>query len=104
MDAAAARSRFGADRRRNGAGGLSGAQAPHRSAHRKASQDTSVSKRGWSKFIPLYYAPDIDQSWDVNPGVCNFIAGYVPTKRGTLASYACGPTQVMTDTTTWTKA
>ena len=54
-----------------------------------------------SKLIPLFYAPDLDQSWDINPGVLNLVNNYVPTKRGTWVNYANGPTQNMADPGTW---
>ncbi len=52
-------------------------------------------------FIPVYYAPDIDQSWDVNPGVLNTIQNYVPTRRGTYANFANGPSQDVAGITPW---
>lgn len=63
-----------------------------------------MSKRTLSQYVPLFYAPDLDQSWQVNSGICNFISGYVPTKRKTWASYANGPNQVTPHTATWTLA
>ena len=50
-----------------------------------------------SRFIPVYYAPDLDPSWDINPGVLNVIQNYVPTKRGTYSNFANGPTQNQSD-------
>lgn len=63
-----------------------------------------MSKRSLGPYTPLVYAPDLDQSWGVNRGVCCFISGYVPTKRKTWANYANGPNQVMQNTTTWALA
>ena len=42
-----------------------------------------------TKFVPVYFAPDMDPSWAVNPGVLVDVQNMVPTTRGTLANYAC---------------
>jgi hypothetical protein len=39
------------------------------------------------KFVPLYFAPDKDPSWNTNPGVCVEVRNMVPTVRGTLTNY-----------------
>lgn len=46
-----------------------------------------MAKRGTSP--QLYWAPDKDPSWAVNPGVLTEVSNLVPTSRGTLANYAC---------------
>lgn len=40
------------------------------------------------KYVPVYFAPDKDPSWNVNPGVLTDVRNLVPTVRGTLANYA----------------
>src|SRR5438132_1319236 len=47
-------------------------------------------------FQPIYLAPDLDPSWEINPGVLTSMVNYVPTKRGTYANFANGPTQSST--------
>jgi len=42
-----------------------------------------------SKFYPLFFGPDLDPSWQVNPGVCTSLTDFVPTKAGTFRSYNC---------------
>ena len=42
-----------------------------------------------TKFVPVYFAPDMDPSWMVNPGVLVDVQNMVPTTRGTLANYVC---------------
>ena len=39
--------------------------------------------------MPTYFAPDMDPSWAVNPGVLVDVQNMVPTTRGTLANYVC---------------
>lgn len=39
------------------------------------------------KFIPVYFAPDQDPSWQTNPGVLPYVGNMVPTIRGTLANW-----------------
>lgn len=47
------------------------------------------------RFIPLVYRPDQDCSWEVAPGSVWSLNGLVPTRRGTLASWACdGNTEI----------
>lgn len=45
------------------------------------------------KYFPIYFAPDLDPSWGVNPGLLIDVAQLIPTKRNTLASYAASSTQ-----------
>ena len=35
-----------------------------------------------TKFVPVYFAPDMDPSWMVNPGVLVDVQNMIPTTRG----------------------
>ena len=48
---------------------------------------------GQPSYVPLYFAPDADPSWAVNPGVCVDVRNMVPTTRGTLVNYCCTPSE-----------
>jgi len=45
-----------------------------------------------TKYFPVVFAPDLDPSWGINPGVLTDVQNMVPTKRGTLQNYACATT------------
>jgi hypothetical protein len=45
-----------------------------------------------AKYFPVYFAPDMDPSWTVNPGVLIDVANMVPSKRNTLKSWKCDHT------------
>lgn len=42
-----------------------------------------------AKYYPIFFAPDEDPSWGVNPGVLTSVSNVVPTRRGTLKNYSC---------------
>lgn len=63
-----------------------------------------MPRRGAGQYLPVYFAPDLDPSWAVNPGILNYVSNYVPTKRGTLANFANGPTQDLSGPGTWSNA
>lgn len=57
-----------------------------------------------SSLIPLYFAPDLDPSWEVNPGVLTEVRNMVPTSRGTLQNYVCTDTELVDDFDAYTDA
>ena len=42
------------------------------------------------KYYPLTFAPDLDPSWSLNPGILTDVTNMVPTKRNTFINYAPG--------------
>ena len=42
------------------------------------------------KYFPLTFAPDLDPSWSLNPGILTDVTNMVPTKRNTFINYAPG--------------
>lgn len=42
-----------------------------------------------TQYAPIYFAPDLDPAWSVNPGILTSVTNFVPTKRGTLINYGC---------------
>src|SRR5512146_3023482 len=42
------------------------------------------------KYFPLTFAPDLDPSWSLNPGILTDVTNMAPTKRNTFISYAPG--------------
>lgn len=40
------------------------------------------------KYFPLTFAPDLDPSWSLNPGILTDVTNMVPTKRNTFISYS----------------
>jgi hypothetical protein len=60
-----------------------------------------------ASYQPIYFAPDLDPSWENSPGVLTDLRNYVPTKRGTYANFANGPTQslgAIADAPSWVLA
>lgn len=49
-----------------------------------------------AKYCATYFAPDIDPSWSVNPGVLIDASDAVPTVRNTLQSYEATTAQALT--------
>src|SRR5213076_1965865 len=43
-------------------------------------------------YYPLYFAPDLDPAWSVNPGLLIDVVDLVPSKRNTLLSYVSDST------------
>lgn len=52
--------------------------------------------------VPLFYAPDWDPSWEVNPGLLQECVNFVPTRLGGYATWTCdsGSGRVATYTST----
>lgn len=44
-----------------------------------------------AQYTPIFFAPDMDPSWSVNPGVLTDVRNLVPTVSGTLANYCSTP-------------
>lgn len=55
------------------------------------------------KTYPVYFAPDLNPSWSVNPGVLTAVADMYPTKRGSLRAYACTSAAAYSTSSTTTK-
>src|SRR5512135_2192973 len=45
------------------------------------------------KYTQVFFAPDLDPSWDTNPGLLIDVTDLIPSKRGTLKSYASTSSQ-----------
>jgi hypothetical protein len=45
------------------------------------------------RYYPLFFGPDLDPAWAINPGVLTDVADMVPSKRGTLKTYASTTSQ-----------
>jgi hypothetical protein len=55
-------------------------------------------------FTRPFFAPDLDPSWNVNPGIVTGMDNFVPLRRDTYANWGCGSTQLFESGLTWTSA
>src|SRR5690242_20331788 len=46
-----------------------------------------------TKYYGIYFAPDLDNWWNVNPGMLLDVSDLVPTKRGSYKTYQAGSSQ-----------
>ncbi len=51
------------------------------------------------KYAPIYFAPDLDPSWVVNPGILTSVTDMIPSKRNTLKTIAQADTQDLSNGT-----
>ncbi len=56
------------------------------------------------KYYPIYFSPDIDPSWTINPGILIDVSDAIPTRRNTLKSYAASSAGDLTVLGTFSEA